>query len=239
MRHAGSPVCGASSLEAWVLREEWPASVRRRSGALRCDAARAGASESPEGSVETDGPAAALRRCRRTGTEPPRSKDWRVSAGWAARHFGAASPVGDASPWPEGPSAKLIFSDIARWRERWVRGRRVQPDRPANGRGAGSSSASARERQVPDSPKRRPRIRRHGRAASAHFGVRGRRGPCRRGREAGRRGRLVPTRCSGTRREWTALSRHRGSGSHSGRSESDLGLGRSGRGDCRGPRTGE
>jgi hypothetical protein len=118
MRHAGSPVCGASSLEAWVHREEWRANARRRSDALRCGAAKAGASESPEGAVETDGPPAALRRCQRAGTEPPRSKDWRVSAGRAAKHFGAPSPAGDASPWPEGPSAEPNFSDIARWREK-------------------------------------------------------------------------------------------------------------------------
>ena len=114
MRRTGLPVCCAGSLAARVYREERRADARWSSDALRCGVATAGASESPEGSVETDGPPAALRCCQRVGTEPPRSKDWRVSAGRAARHFGAPPPVGSASPWPEGPSAEPNFSEIAR-----------------------------------------------------------------------------------------------------------------------------
>jgi hypothetical protein len=101
---------------------------------------------------------------------------------------------------------------------RWVRGRRVHPERLANGRGAGSSSASARERQVPDSPKRRPRERRHPESSSAHFGVWGRARKDRRGREADRRRRQAPLGASALLEVGRNRRVDRGSGSRSGRS---------------------
>jgi hypothetical protein len=94
-----------------------------------------------------------------------------------------------------------------------VRGRRVQPDRPANGRGTGSFTASAGERQVPDGPERRPRERRHPPARPTHLGVRAGARKDRRGREAGRRSRLVQPGASAPGGSGRSCRVDRGSGS--------------------------
>ena len=237
MRRAGSPDRCANARTARVHRDERRATACRSHGALRCGAARASVSQSPEGPAETDRTVAALRRCSRDETEPPRSQDWRESAGMVARHFGAPWPAGSASPLSEGPSAEPNLSDIARWRRRWVRGRRVnraigertrRQQLPSFGKGAGRRRTV---RNVVRGSGGTPRqLRTLRRARKARVG--------RRGRETDRRRRQASSGASAPEEVGRDRCVTRGTGSGEA-GAAGLRSGGSAPGSCRGPRTGE